>query len=388
MRSDARGGWRRAVPVVVWLAAATGVAVVELKGAVSPIAPGAAQAIERVVPSPRVARIASVDVAVGDPVEAGEVVARLESPILEAEIAVARAEFERMRDEVGARAASLREASRLATARLSNDAESAAFDVSRVEVTLRRDQAELEGLREQIARQKKLVDQQLVPAQRLDELNVQMRALRRKVEAASRALAQAKQHATAGAKRVGENGDAPGEPTHGDLDSRLAPLRTAVRVQEARIDMLVQMRAELTLRAPARGRVSAIWLRAGAIAAEGQPVVTVVDDRPTRVVAYADQMWSGRVKLGDIAELRASDGATRRRRGRVVAVAPQIAELPVRFRQIPSQPAFGRAIHVELDPEPESEPGLDGVRPPLPGQAFDVVFEAATPASKTPEARR
>jgi hypothetical protein len=47
----------------------------------------------------------------------------------------------------------------------------------------------------------------------------------------------------------------------------------------------------------------------------------------------------------------------------VVALAPSVTEMPPRFWKLPSSPAFGRTVHIQLD----QAGGLSG-------QAYNAVF--------------
>jgi hypothetical protein len=83
------------------------------------------------------------------------------------------------------------------------------------------------------------------------------------------------------------------------------------------------------------------------------------------VSIYADERLARRLAIGDRVVLRPSDHASPERHGRIRALAPLIAELPQRFRLIPTQPGFARVVVVEL---------TDGQPPPFAGMAFDAHF--------------
>ena len=96
----------------------------------------------------------------------------------------------------------------------------------------------------------------------------------------------------------------------------------------------------------------------------------VVKAGTARVTAYFDEKNARAVRIGDRVTLSPSDGASRRRNGRVVALAAAIAEVPLRLRIIPNQPQFARAAVIEIEGE------ADKKDPPLlPGQAIDVRVE-------------
>ncbi len=350
---------KRVIPLLVWLGAVGAVIFLAMQGLDTPVAPGAAEATEVAVPSPRVARVTKVLVKVGQRVKLGQTLAQLSAPSLQAEIQIAEAQLERLEQAVGAAQAEVKQDSRLASARLSTQAEGAAMDVARLKGSIARARGELKVLKAQHARQKKLVDQQLIPATKLIELNSKIAVITQRIASDRNTLAQAQRHAKAGAKRT----EPVAEP---ELEARLAPHRLAVAVQKRRVEALSLEVERLELKATVSGKVVALHLHPGAVAVENAPVLTIIDDQPKRVVAYADQMWASKVKVGAKAQLTASDGAGKRT-GTVAAVGPRSSELPKRFWQVPTHPTFGREILITLDASKKA-------KPPLPGQAFDVVF--------------
>ncbi|MBI5547986.1 MAG: HlyD family secretion protein, partial [Deltaproteobacteria bacterium] len=157
------------------------------------------------------------------------------------------------------------------------------------------------------------------------------------------------------------------------IDSQLAPLRAAAEAQKERCRQLELLLGRLTLTAPFDGRVGEVLALAGDIAREGLPVVTVVDDHPRSAIAYVDQRWSGRVQIGDAVSLAPSDRSGPPRAGKVVALGAAIAEAPLRFRLVPTEPLFCREVFIALD-----EPA------PLPGQAFNATFRRTAQSGAFP----
>lgn len=326
----------------------------------SGVAPAEAERLLVVLSSPRTATVGDVAVSPGDRVEAGAVLATLDPSELDLEIAVAEGELERMRLEVRAEGTSLQVEQLETRERLASDAERAAVDAARLEAEVGRDRAELSALEEQLARQRKLVDEGLASGTALDELELRRAALARKVSEYETLLRRARDHHVAARARLAE-----WERT-GDADApRTAPLVAAVKAQEDRVKALRAGREKLTLRAPMAARVSAVHEAPGGVAVEGEPVVTLLDERPTRVIAWLPEDRARVVDVGDIARLTPSDRASAERHGRVVALGPGLEDLPARFRQIPQQPELARAVYIELDA---------GGPAPLPGQAFDARF--------------
>lgn len=371
---DAQRRLARAVPWFTW-AGAVGLALwlaVDVAGV--GVSPGAAEVLEVQVASPRTAPVLSVRVTSGERVQKGQVLVELAPDDIDLEIAVAESELERLRLAVVAEAEGLKDQDLVTEERLASDAERAAVQLVEMEAEQRRDRAELEQLDEQIARQERLVKDKLASQAALDELKLRRAALARKVEEYTRLTDSARAHVASARRRIAEWREAHGGGKR-DAEPRLSPHHAAVRSQEERLAQLRAARERLQLRSTADGRVGQVLFSPGSTAPAGATVLTVVDESPRKVIVYVDEGRAGAVRVGDRARLSPSDRRGPVREGRVVALAPGIVEVPPRFRPIPTEPAFGRAVYVRLD---------EAQATPLPGQAFDVTFTRSAAGGATP----
>jgi multidrug resistance efflux pump len=141
--------------------------------------------------------------------------------------------------------------------------------------------------------------------------------------------------------------------------------RTAAgELQRREIARLELLRKYHEIRAPFDGRVGEILLRVGELSADpASPVITIVEEYSRSAIAYLKQSDAHRVNLGDLAKLVPRDLSGPALTGRVIALAPNITEIPQRFRRVPTLHEFGRNAYVQLD-----------VQANLPGQAYDAVF--------------
>ena len=367
-RRQTRRWLRERSPWIAWLVSLVVIVWLGLSVSGGGMAPAVAEVRQVALASPRTARVAAVSVVPGDAVTAEQVLVQMDTSEIDAELAVARAELERLRLEIAAQGISLKEDALETVERLSSEAESTSLALAQIEAAEQRDRSELTQLDEQIGRQQRLVDEKLAAADALNELKLRRSALARTVEEYQRTVGQARARSQAAAQRLAEwrAGKRVGPAAQdSSLEQRLAPYRAAVDSQQERIRQIERTRTRLTLTAPFAGRVGEILLRAGDTAPANATVLTVVDNDPRNAIAYVEQMSAHRVQVGDIALLRPSDGSGPRRSGHVTAVAASISETPMRFRLVPSYPSYCRAVYIALD--------LLDV-PPLPGQAFDVSF--------------
>lgn len=368
----------RAAPVsrkvllwLVWGAVALGVAALQFDTSAVGRAPATIDGAETLATAPRAARVLKVLVRPGDVVAQGTPLAELATAEVDLEIAVADAELSRLQSAVEAVVLDVRGADFEAGARLEADAERAAVDLAALAAEQKRDAAELATVEELLNKQRELVEKKLASAEQRDQLELRRAALADSVADATAGLAAAKAHAAKADQRLAEW--TKGHSSSSD-DARTAPARASVRAQEERLRQLRAERDALTLRAPITGRVSAVLAVEGAALAGGEVAVRVQDDAANSATAWVDEQGAGKVSVGDRVLLRPTDGRGAERTGVVRALGVGVAELPMRFRQIPGEVSFGRAVFLDLDP-------VAGALPPLPGQAFESSFTAGAPGA-------
>lgn len=305
---------------------------------------GYAEAIDRPVAALRAGRLASLRVRVGQHVRAGQVLAALDPRELDAR-------RERLNAEMGQLEARL-----LAERNVQDlDVMRGELLALRVRASEREDRAELRELTTQMNRLDGLASQQLVRATEVEDARRKREALAARVATYDKALEN-------GQAGLGEKG-VRGAPGHAvAVATRLAPFREALKVQEAELHEIKIQLADLTLRAPADGTVSSILHRPGDVVPAAQPVLTVVTSRPGVVVATVPERAAGGIDVGTAARVRRPGLWTAWSDGRVIEVAPEMEEIPIRARPSPGVPAWGRRVVIEVA----------SVEPLLPGETFHV----------------
>lgn len=319
-------------------------------------------------------KVEAVLVAPGDSVKAGQVLARMDPSEVDADLAVARAMAQELELQVASLRVKLHDDRARTADQLAFDAEKSALEFARVVSETERDRSELTQLDESLAQEQQLVREKLANFERLNELKLKRAALSRKVEEYRATVEKARAGADGSARRLDRWRKAvlgtSAESASRVLD-QLAPARAAAEAQRERVRREELFRGQLELKAPFDGRIGEVFLRPGDVASSvDQAVLTVVDDRPSTAIAYVDQRWANRIKVGDRAELIPRDRSGPPRVGRVTAVAPSIGELPERFWHFPNLREYGRNVFIKLEAAAS-----------LPGQAFDVRFQAASGTS-------
>lgn len=358
----------RAAPLMVWL---VGVAVaVWLWTDVGPGGPvlGVAARDEVVVAPLATGRVATVLIALGDRVAAGQIVATLDPAPIEHDLRVLEAERAEVVAEIAKAQADARRTG-VSAVQDKGDVVAAAeraLQSARAAQDTRR--AELKAVDRELTRMKELVARQLLDKQALSDLSVKRTRLDREVaEARSTVALLERQAQDAGAREALDPLDY--------IDKAVAPLEARLQVLDSRLLLVRAQRQDLVLRAPVAGEVVALVRRPGEIAEVATPIARLVADNPGRVIACMSEGDAGAVTVGDDAELAPRAANQPRLQGRAVAIGP-VAELPQRCWRDPREPTWGRTVLIQVEPAAAL----------VPGSAYDVRFAAPSTRPSPPGA--
>ncbi|EYF05492.1 HlyD family secretion protein [Chondromyces apiculatus] len=301
-------------------------------------------------------KVASILVRLDEEVAPGQVVATLDTSVIDAEIAVARAEAGQLEAEGRA------DQSLLAEER-DTHLEELRRELSRQREEQLQASAEAKALGEQVERVKKLVDDHVAVVGDLTKLDVQHSAVKALAAEKPKTIALLSRQIEAAEKRQRAareepDGAAPAAPA-------AAKLAADLLVARRNVELLEQRRAGYVLRAMHGGRVAGIDKQVGNVAVPGEPVVRVVSARGNVVACVPERSALG-LSVGDTARLWIRGQGSEPFTGKVVALGPVVAELPMRCWPSPKLPLWGREVSV----------ALDGRVSMLAGQSFDIVFRS------------
>ncbi len=303
------------------------------------------------------ARVLTVAVEPGQEVAAGQFLATVDTGDIDAELAIAEAERAALDEQLTAEAAGVARDARSERGDLDVAVERSQVALAEEEEAYRSADAErltLDAerrriqslLREGLATREDLARIELAHSTATQRANAKPEVLRVLREQLHNALARRDQVAAGEAVAT-------------------TPLRRQIDVVERQIEALERRRAEATLRAPIRGRITQVTKRPGETAAPDIPVIAMVHAQVDRVVACLSEYDALAVHDGDGAVLRprgsGADGAIG---GRVISLSPSVGELPLRCQTSMLRRARGRNVVILLDEAVET----------LPGQLFDVRF--------------
>ncbi len=269
---------------------------------------GTVDANQVIVSSKVAGRIEKLMVDEGQTVQAGEVIARIDSADLVAERDSARATMESLRHQVRQSGESYASTHGETDSQVANaEASLAAAEASLTESQAVARQQELDTRRTVALAEQGVASQQdrdrAVETLKADQARVV--ANRRQVEASRASVATMKarlNQAAAAHSNIAA--------TQGQMDSASAKLQEA----EARLGYT-------TITAPVNGVVSVRAAREGEVVNVSTPIVTLVDLSETWVYAAVPETEAQRVKLGDVLDVRMPGGE--KIRGKVIAKAAE-----------------------------------------------------------------
>ena len=373
MRSNFLGSrplLRRILPWALWVAAAAiGIPMALSRAGIgsSPAIVEARMAFLAPMRTDHRLRVAKIFVEPGQRVKTGELLVQMDTREIDADLAIAQAKLAYVEVMAGWRQVMLQDSRARTSHELAANAERAAVDMARIIAEAERDRSELTQLDTNMAIEQQLVDQQLASADRLKVMKLQQAALSKKVDQYKSAVASARKSASGSTQRLGQ-----WQKMAKDVRAALAAEQAtqedaraaAGELQRKQIARLELLRKQYEIRAPFDGRVGDILLRVGELSADpASPVLTLVEEQSQRAIAYVRQEHARSVHVGDLAKLVSRDLSSPPLTGRVVAAAPSVTEMPVRFRRLPNIVEFARNVYIQLD-APASLPNL----------AYDAVF--------------
>ncbi|MDF1859072.1 MAG: biotin/lipoyl-binding protein [Verrucomicrobiales bacterium] len=308
------------------------------------------------------ARIESIHVKVGDRVKAGDIIAQLDTGIIDAENAVQKERIVRASLEAKLEQLTLER-------QFSSALQEAEQALREAKMDLRLNAVEHDALVKEIARLEPLQEKRLVSAESLAAKQARESVLRETlklmpdhIEALAADVERAKeQQATALAR----------------MDEMKANTASATDAQGEAIKLLNIRRDGYTLRAKQEGVVAEIDGQPGDVVEPGGTIASLLIQGPIRVVGFLPESDLSAVAIGTPANIypTVSLRETGVISGRVAQVSPAVYSLPERASPIRGQVVRGRRVVLDLDE----------VVNLIPGETVSIEIESSlfTPISLT-----
>jgi HlyD family secretion protein len=291
---------------------------------------GFSEAIPLAVASTAGGRLVQVVVAVGQSVKAGDVVAKLDTELLE----IQRRKLEAERGLLSSKLVA--ETNREGDTVMRNEAR-----LLWTSADAEQDLAAFADIETEVARLDGLLGDQLVKASAVEPIRRERDGLAARVDTIERARRSGQ--AGLDGKRDGKTA----AEREAIVALRTAPLREALRIKDIKLSQLTLQLDALSLRAPGDGVVAVINRRAGEMLAAGETAVVIVAHRPGLFEVYLPDRQQRLPTVGGPVRLTRTGILARPSEGRVVEVSPAIVELPIRLRLSPGVPGWGRRVVVD-----------------------------------------
>lgn len=252
-----------------------------------------------IVVSPQIAgRIAALEVKEGDIVSRGQLVAAIAADELEADRAYFLHSAAGMTSEVASSEAALRYQEEQ-NAHQTQEAEAA---LAAAEAQQAEAQASLENARLDFERASELVEQAVLPRERLDQARTAYAAAKARAEAAAK-LVEAQRAALALARSNAEQ-----------VAMRRSQLRAVQQQRQAAEAQRLKADVRLgytRVEAPVAGIVDVVAARLGEVVNPGQPILTLINPDDLWVRADVEETYIERIRVGDQLTVRLPSGEER-----------------------------------------------------------------------------
>jgi multidrug resistance efflux pump len=352
------------IAFVLCLSAAGAIWLTRAAGATG-VAPAQVVAQEFRISSVETGRLTAVMVAPGQRVTGGQIIARLDTAVLEREIAVAEARLRQLGSETQASAVALESEGYQNERSFQADVEDALAELESARAAQAQQAAEVKQIREELQKQRQYLKEGLVRRDRADELELRLRTLEHAVtEWPTRIESLASRHTAARARL---------EDWRSKYSANSAPVPKNIRVRPVRqrvdeqLEALRVLRARLgtaTVVAPANGEVISVLAQPGDVVRAGEHFAVINATDVRQIVAYVNERERRVLQPGHAARLHRRTILREQYESRVVRVAETISALPTRFWISPQLAVYGREVVLEMPGNARLDPG----------EALDVTF--------------
>lgn len=351
--------------VSIWLGAVAASCVLFVKETDRTVLRGIAYSYEQSINTVETGYIRSINVKLYERVTKGQTLAVVKentlareeyiNASLEAQRATAEATLDQLKAELSAAEVELaQEQAQFADEklamdrRLSVDFEGARLAVLEIKSDLAPERLELKDLQVQIDIINKLIASDAAEPYELAVAQAAYERVSAEVAAREVLLAQAEKDLVAAQARLDEAGAyVPLSPKL--ADARLEPIRKAIIVQEMAIEEILNQRDIIVLTAPFDGYINEMICLEGQTVVRGEPIMTIVREKPEYVVAWLSE--NQRAVVNQKVEIVSLANPTMAFQSQISDVSPSIGELPERLWLNPKVPEYGQAVTIPFQPD-------------------------------------
>lgn len=315
---------------------------------------GVVETLEESVAPLETARLMSVFVQVGQRVKKGDILAQMDTSLMDAKIAVNEAEIY----EAQATMSAYQQDIVRLIVQLGEYSRDAQVRVEECAITYMNEQARLDKLKEELARSETLKDRNLLAERDINSLRPEIAALQSSVDNYPH-LIELHEKRVQQIKDQSEevfawmNMTSEGRLTDAVKDE-MAARKAMIASSLERRDL---QREYYTLKASADGIVSRVFHTPGSVVNAGDPVVLIVSEQSAYVVGFLAEVYLSELEVGHTVQVQRYNGQGPKINAVVESISPEIRALPGRVSPIRNQPLRGRRVIVKLERDDEFLPG-------------------------------
>jgi len=309
---------------------------------------GAVETIAEPIAGLTTARLKTINVALGEHVKANQLVAEMDTSLVEAQLAIDEAFVL----EAEATVARFQRDILLLLGRFQAELDDSQATLAQENLRVEREKAELEGLKHEQARMQRLLKQRLIREPDIRDVQAQIAALERSVQESPKVVAI---HET----RVK------------NAHERLAEVRRWLRIEEGEdastaIERKMNARGEIfeltrkmghlqlstySLKATRDGIVSRVFHEEGDVVQAGEPILRLVSPKSMRIIGFLPEQYVGNLLVGRKGTARPQRGNGHDVNVVIECISPEVSALPGRVSPIRGQAIRGRRIVFAMEDE-------------------------------------
>jgi multidrug resistance efflux pump len=305
---------------------------------------GTAERIVETIAPLEPARVVSVEVKVGDRVEAGDIIAQLDTSIIDAESAVLKERIVQSRLESQLEQLTLER-------QFASALQKAEQELRNADMQFKIDTIEHKALLDEISRLEPLLKQQLV--------NVEALVAKRSRELVLREVLKLSPDNLSALRDEVERARLQRESALQRLEEMKTIISSTTTDDEEAVNLINIRRKGYTLRALQAGVIAEVDRRAGDVVESGGAIASVLIDGPSRIVGFLPEGNLSAIAIGTPANIYPT--ASIRDVGvvsaHVVQISPAVYTLPARVSPVRGQVVRGRRVTLALDEDAHLVPG-------------------------------
>jgi multidrug resistance efflux pump len=351
------------IPVLVWLGALAGVVFLFSTRIQRFEVIGMAHSKTWQISSETTSRIKNLNVELFARVTKDQIIASLDSEFIKARLNTIKAEAAKLAAELNAAKDLLKVEAQdrrndlvAEHRRFSANVESAKLAILELKAIIEPDRILLKDYQAEIDIEMELrVTGATTSVYNIQKAQAQYDTLARKIEKNEELLAQAKINTDATIKRRDDFLST--QSVNPSPDIALAAISKAIDVQMQLMEELIVQSESLTLKSPADGIVTEIYLKTGEVVTPGLAILKIAQTETTEVIAYASDSTHNIIKQGQKVQLVKNGATPQIAHSQITQIGPAIDIVPERLQTHPDLTQWGRPFLVKIPPGMKLAPG-------------------------------